>query len=348
MPFDLHAISDAGIRHEFEQIQSRAAGIAQSLHAGYGSDRKLIAFRYIGDREFNAFALLEEEAYVIELNASVPLFAILLFSKLMSDAEVLHDLDSSGMRASDFAIPFVADPADFDKRVDWKIELNRLRAFAASTIADLCSTFVLCHEFGHILGGHVEGMEYYYGRRRIAELVTLRGFAAEDSERRQAWEFDADKIAVALLLQFIDELDANRADHWRTKAVFSDSDGFHYEHTLAIAVAALFAFFIYVQGMRTKLDRRSSHPHPYVRALYLKHMLLQGARDRRTVDIEAFDLLLDRRLDEMMIALERIGLLKASTYTRAYIGKAEREVDALAERSRKHRDSCAAWTWNLS
>jgi len=338
-------ISDPGLLSDFRHLAHRARSIARQLHAAYGTERKEIKFDFIDAGEFNAFAGADEGFYVVELNKAVPLFSIILFYRLLSDPDVLPHLDASGDFASSFSLPFVIDPAEFARRSEWEIKANEIRAFAAGTIADFCSTFVVCHEFGHILYGHVEGMRFYYGDGGLAELVSREASFGVETARRRAWEHDADRFSAALLIQFVDELVADRMKHPRTKLVFTDPEGFHTEHTLAIAVASLFAFFVYVQGMRTKLDRLSSHPHPYVRATYLKHMLVQTARSRGRLDLRVFRQLLDRRLEEFMLVLERVGLLDTRTYTRAYMRQVDEELNHLDAISHEHRESCARWRW---
>lgn len=338
-------ISDPGLLSDFRHIAHRSRSIARQLHDVYGAGRKPIKFGYVDGGEFNAFAGADEDSYVIELNKAVPLFSIILFYRLLSDPEVLPHLDKSGGVASNFSLPFVIDPADFGRRSDWQITANAIRAFAAGTIADFCSTFVVCHELGHILSGHVEGMRFYFGDGGLTELVSREQSFGVDMAQRRTWEHDADRFSATLMIQFVEELVADRLKHERTRSVFSHPDGFHTEHTLAIAVASLFAFFVYVQGMRTKVDRLSSHPHPYVRATYLKHMLLQAARNRRRINVRAFQSLLDKRLDEFMVVLARIGLLDARAYTSAYIKQVEAELGHLDALSREHRDSCARWRW---
>ncbi len=344
-PFDITTISDEGLRREYQFLESRADNIARSVSAAYGAGRKPIAFRYINESEFNAYAGEDGNSYTVEVNASMPLFGVILFSRLLSDAAVFPFLDAAGMKASDYALPFIIDPADFDRRVDWQIKLNGIRAFAASTIADICSTFVICHEVGHIMSGHVEGIRFYERRARVAELVSRARIAGTTVARRQAWEYDADVIAASLLIQFIDQLIEIGERDARVRAIFCRDDGRSLEHTLAIVVAGLFAYFSYVQGMRHKLDKSSSHPAPIVRAHYLKDMLFAAVRDRNGFDAGLFHALLDERVDEMLIALEQVELFNASVHSEAYIDDIESELERLQVLQRQYRPSCARWTW---
>lgn len=343
--FDITRIEDAGLRTDFAHVAKRAGNIAGSLHAAYGAGRRPIAFRYVDGAEFNAFADADPERFRIEMNAAVPLLSILLFHKLLMDEAVLPHVAPAAHKASRFDLAFIVDPADFGRRADWRIEIDALRGFAAGTIADLCSTFVLCHEFGHVLAGHVEGSIHHFGAARVAELVARDLEVGRLSELRQAWEYEADELAAVLVMNFVEELAEVSLHQPRTRDVFSDGDGLHFEGVLAVAVASLFAFFTYVHGMRLKLDRASSHPHPHVRATYLKHMLLQAARGRRDVDIEAFHARLDLRLDEMMRALARIEILKPALYSRRFIRGVDGELDRLEALRERHCDSCAPWRW---
>ncbi|MFG1339982.1 hypothetical protein [Xanthobacter autotrophicus] len=352
--FDISAIGGEAIRQEYAHLQRRAETLAASFAASQGRPASTIAFRYINESEFNAFASREGDGYLVELNAAVPLFVIILFYRLLTDPRVLPHLDASGMVASDFELPFIVDPDDFDRRVDWKIAANPMRAFAAGTLADLCSTFVILHEFAHVLCGHADGLLHYESDRKLAEMVRrasqtkvrpkkIDKVHKAGIERRKAWEADADVIAGAFLVQAVDEL-IHQGDE-RAWQVFSHAGGFHLEHTLAITVTALFAFFCYVQGARDKLNRTSDHPHPQVRALLVKDILLQVASQRWDIDGEKFHALLDERMDEMMEVLEDIGLFDPAQFTAAFDRKLDRERAGLDKLRERYRESCRQWCW---
>jgi hypothetical protein len=263
--FNLETISDPATRTEYKNFMARAERIAQSVSRAYGIDKNPIDFRFIEGNEFNAFAGEQNEAFLIEVNASVPFFNLILCSRLLSERSVLPFLDHDGRAVSAFTLPFVIDPAQFDHRADWQINLNEIRAFAASTIADMISTFVVCHEFGHIIGGHAGSLHALGGEGEIAELVSHIRMSALERDQRQAREYDADHVAASLLISFVEELVADCAINPRTRAVFSRADGRDFEHTLAILMASLFAFFTYVQGMRRTLNKHTAHPQPIVR-----------------------------------------------------------------------------------
>lgn len=344
-PFDLSAISDEGLRREYEFLQTRMSGIVRSVGAAYGQGRKPIAFRYIDDRSFNAYAGQDADAYRIELNASVPLFNFILFARILSSKSVLPYLSARGTKVSQFELPAVLDPAKFERRAKWRIDLNEIRAFAAGSLADMCSTFVACHELGHVVSGHVDALGALEGSTRVAELMARSQTRGEAADRRQAWEYEADSVAAYFLSQFVEELVATCADNPRAAAVFSRPDGRTTEHTLAILIAASFAFFSYVQGIRRKLRQHSSHPAPMVRAHHLKNILFAMFRDRPTFDGDLFHSLLDVRLDEMIGVLAKLQLFQEDVFTDEYMDAIDAELERLEALQMKFRPFCQDWSW---
>ncbi|WP_149535755.1 M48 family metalloprotease [Siccirubricoccus phaeus] len=344
-PFDIGAISDEGLRREYQHLQSRVRSVARSLREGYGQGRKPIEFRYINDGSFNAYAGMDAAAFRIEINASVPLFVTILFYRILSDRKFLPFLDTRGTRASRMSLPAVVDPSNFDRRQTWHIALNGIRAFAAGTIADACSSIIAYHELGHIVSGHVEARAVLEGKHRVAELLERAIVPAEIAERRQAWEYEADGVANTLIARFIEELVEECGKSERVAAVFARADGRHLEHTLAILVTAAFAFFSYVQGVRRKIRKVSSHPAPMVRAYYLKDMLFAIFRRKVEFDQRLFLELLDKRMDEMIGVLVKLGLMDLDSYTDEYIDQIDDELARLAELQMRYRPVSAPWAW---
>lgn len=352
--FDYRLISDPAIQTDYRHLEYRSKNIASSIMQAYGREKKPIAFRFINEGEFNAFASVDDDRnhYQVEVNAAVPLLVMMLFYRLFSDKRVLPLLDPDAAPATNFELPFILNPETFDRPIEWQVSTSAIRGFAAGTVADLCSTFVVLHEFGHIICGHADGIRHYEKGEKLAELVSrarqpgnLTERRKRALERRKAWERDADMIAAIFLVQFVEDLANPALTEPRTRRVFSDADGFNLEHTLAIAVAALFAFFCYVQGSRQKLEKQSSHPHPQVRSLFVKDMLVQELSKRRKLDTDKFHDLMMERLEEMMNALADIDLLDTSGFTAAFDRTMDQERKGLETLHAAHKDSCAQWRW---
>jgi hypothetical protein len=343
--FDPQSLQDEGIQREFAFLERRARNVAHSVLARYDKPENSVAFRYIDERGYNAYARLERRQYHIELNAAVPLLNLMLFYGLLSDSRFLPDLDSTGMDASNFTVPFFIDPTNFDKRANWQVNCNAIRAFAAGTLADTCNTFVMLHEFGHVLCGHCEGKLHYTGEGTIAELVSIKRPAIADLERDLAWEGDADMVAGALLAQFVEGLVSDIKLNTRTNAVFADPDGFHMENTAAIVVASLFSLFCYIEATRHSLERYSTHPHPQVRALLVKNVLHQQLAERGAFNSEIFHDYLDAHLDDAMIVLESLRLFDPKGYSMGFSKSVDREFARLKILQERYRSDCAQWSW---
>jgi hypothetical protein len=345
--FDINQISDEAIRTDFRHLERRANLIAKSLVEGYGPGRKPIEFRFINESEFNAYARFDtaNDQHLVEINAAVPLFTMILFYRLLSDNRVLHYLDPAGAVASDFDLPFVIDHENFERRVDWKIEANSIRAFAAGTIADICNTFVILHEFAHVICGHVDAMQYYEGKAKVAEFASRRKQPKADKDRRLAWEAEADMIAAGFLVQYIGDLVEVTKTDLRAKQVFGHVQGYEWEHTLAIVVASLFGFFCYVEGTRRALHQHGDHPHPQVRSLAIKDFLLQAAEQRVAIDGEPFSIALDARLSEMMDVSYELGLFDPKQFTTAYSDGIDSQLEALRSLVEEFQDSCFGCRW---
>ncbi|NKE48638.1 hypothetical protein HB662_27980 [Roseomonas frigidaquae] len=343
--FDIDAISDEGLRREYDFLQRRTESLAASISRAYGSGRGPIEFRYINDGKFNAYAGVEESAYIIEVNASIPLFMMVLFSRILSERSVIAFLPTAGTKASRFTLPAIIDPADFDRRANWRVNLNGIRAFAAGTLADMCSTLVAFHELGHIIGGHVDAISRIEGEARIAELLSRVSLKAEAAERRQAWEYEADGIAAFFLSHFVEELVSESGKNDRVAEVFARKDGRNAENALAILIAAAFAFFSYVQGVRREMRMDSSHPSPMVRAYHLKNVLFAIFQNKPGFDSDLFHQLLDERMDEMIGVLIKIKLFDDDIFTEEYMDAIDAELERLALLQKRYRPLCEPFAW---
>lgn len=342
--FDYKTISDEAIQTEYGHILRRGDAIAKAVHDAYGSGRKQIKTVYVANQTFNSFASDNGDHYLIEVDSSVPLFLLILFGRLMSDETIMPSLDSSGTLESDYSLPFIADPINFDNRQEWKIGLNSIRSFAAGTLADICSTFVLCHEVGHIINGHIEGLNHYEGRGKLAELTSFSKTASKKHERRQAWEYDADAVAATLVTNFISELFEDIEKNERSAETFGLGKD-TLTNILAITIVALFAFFSYMRGIRHKMHLKSNHPHPIVRAYYIRDMLYAAAKNRWDIDQEILLKLVDERLAEFMGVMEKMDIFDGAVFNDQYITQIDENYDRLVMLQEKYKSSCSEWSW---
>ena len=342
--FDLNRISDPAIRQEYRTVLDRGERLSSSFARTLGRDRRSIQYRYIEAPVFNAAASAQDDHYLIELHNSVPLFLLMLFSRLLSDPDVMPELEPGGEVVSKFTLPAVIDPADFQQRAEWDIELNRLRSFAAGTLADLCATFVLCHEAGHVICGHVDALPDLEGQTRLLELVSREEISPEALERRQAWEFDADAIAASLTMNFVDELLVVARQDERSRAVFGAVED-PLGKILSLSMAALFGFFCYLKGSRDDLDVASTHPHPLIRSAYIRSMVVTEARRRWNYDPRRLEALMNDQQEIFADSLERLGLIGPAMFRGDHSAAIETGCDRMRALQIKHRPSTARWSW---
>lgn len=342
--FDVASIPDEAIRERYERALRRGLAMSAAMARDFPQQRP-VRLVITEEMAFNAHAGSDNDGYRLELAKPVPLFLVVLFERLLSDPRLLPWLDGEGEKVSDYQTPFVFDPAYFGLRELWSIQLTDIRSFAAGMLADIALAFMQMHELGHVMCGHVEGYHAHTGRRSMAELaVAPDRVNAIQLERERAWEADADSVAASLLVQYLRELVAVASEHPKAGEVFGRGEE-TVEHILSLAVVALYALFAYLRGARYALGRTSSHPHPFVRANYVKDMMMTVARREWPLDLDRFAALMDARLDEMLQALAEADLSDNAVFDDAYIAAAEREGEALMRLRRKHRKSCLAWSW---
>jgi hypothetical protein len=317
-----------------------AAGMIDS----FGTTRAPVKMYFIDEEAFNAYASSDDDCYILELGKPVPLFLLILFERILSDPRLFPWLPTTGEIVTDYEVAFIFDPADFAGREKWKINLTELRSFTAGILADITVAFVQMHELGHVMCGHIEANRHLTGRRAMVEMVAEQPPSRLQVERERAWEADADAVAASFLVRYLTEL-VEQTEQNNLAALAFGGGKQTIEHVLSVTVVALYAMFSYFRGARYRIGKRSSHPHPLVRSFYVKDMLITAARREWTLDLEVLGELIDQRLDEMLIALEAVGLSKNHLFNDRYLSRTEKEVAYIMDIRAKHRRSCLQWAW---
>lgn len=345
MTFDINQISDAGIRQEFVILTKRSQAIFKDVSSSLGHGKLPIELSFINDGSFNAYAGKGPSNYKIEINAAVPLLSLMLFTRLFSDPAYFGHIQSDGALVSDFVTPAIIDIRDFEKRTDWAVQLNAARSFSAGTMADICSTFTVCHELGHIIAGHVDAVREIEGRDGIRELVSIVKAANERTECSQAWECDADAVSATLMVNFVEELSRNARTNPKVGAMFAERKNHLTEEVLASVCSALFAFFAYVDGVKKQINVASSHPHAVVRAFYFKDMICKAMEQRAPFDFEAFSKIVDRQVDEALSVLEKMELFDPNAFSDEFLDQMDSERARMILIQQKYRAVALPWSW---
>ncbi|MEM8634391.1 MAG: hypothetical protein AAGF33_05380 [Pseudomonadota bacterium] len=302
-PFDLDLISSPDIRREYDLVLQRAQALGKDVHAAYGTGKPPFVFRYVQSFQFNAAVEALPQYYLISIESSIPIFAITLFSRMMTNDAVLPHIPNQGSLAADYTLPGVVDPRDFDHRANWTIQTNDIRSYAALIYAEVCTFFVAAHEIGHVVAGHVDALEALGEKTCLLELVELEAFDADNAAMRRAWEIDADSVAAKLVVFYVEEL-VLRADKREDVSAILGKD--RLSSAVAIVISALFVFFRYARSASSLIEVKGHHPHPIVRAINLYELLTNAAVERWRLNEKNFFEAFDQRFPEAMEAVSEI------------------------------------------
>ncbi|MDJ0686532.1 MAG: hypothetical protein QNJ84_17765 [Alphaproteobacteria bacterium] len=303
--FDFSRIENEQVRAVFERMLKVNTVAGAAVQKAYGKAKKPVSTIFVDDPVFNASASLGQSRYLIKISASVPLLTAMLFGRFFAQSAVMPWLTPSdeAVGARNDTVQFITDPKDFGDRDVWRVSLTNERLIASAKFADMCLAFIALHELGHVVAGHAEGTRHYYGRAEFSELFAVGSRPTDQRERDQSWEYDADAVAVVLLMDYLDDLAKQKSGLTKHEILF-DKDKDLFTQLLSFMVIALFVLFNYIRGARYDLELATSHPHPMVRIQYIKDMMVHEARKRTEFDLLLFLDLIDQRLEEAMIGLE--------------------------------------------
>ena len=230
------------------------------------------------------------------------------------------------------------------------------RSEGAKVLSRLCMEFVLAHEHGHIIGGHVDQLAFEH-----AETIGLSEFnvvSRDDhdttyDERSQAWEYEADTIGAVLLDKQIDDLLAavksqNLADDDRT---FLGAPEIAVEHIGALAIVALYVLFRLLRKTKDELVLLGHHPDPLVRAFICRNVIAHRLVHRHHFDQDRFRKLMLFHLETFDWALEDLGYAASQMADDDGVDQVNAALEDLAKLQRKyhHTTNDTRWTeWSMS
>lgn len=238
----------------------------------------------------------------------------------------------------------------------WLTTESPERSRGAELLSRLCMDFVVAHEHGHIIGGHVDQLAFEH-----AETIGLSEFnvvSRDDhdttyDERSQAWEYEADTIGAVLLDKQIDELIAavksqNLADDDRT---FLGAPEIAVEHIGALAIAALYVLFRLLRKTKDELVLLGHHPDPLVRAFICRDVIAHRLVHRHHFDQDRFRKLMLFHLETFDWALEDLGYAASQMADDDGVDQVNAALEGLAKLQRKyhHTTNDTRWTeWSKS
>lgn len=305
--FDIDALSDDQLRARYQSLRKRFADAARSAEDGYGLGGQKISFRFVYSDRFNACCRINEGSYEVDIATAIPVLTLLFFDQLFSCPRIMKWLPGEDSKAVSYDVQFSSGPHGLSRIKDWSIKTSPLRAYVAYIASEIASTFVLMHELGHVLCGHLQARDAIYGDPFIAEFSYIGESSAEDFELGQLFEYEADAAAAWLITQYVDELVKAANEDERAQKAFG-FDRHAAERSVAFCVIVLYALFAYLKVLKSKFSLQSSHPDPLVRAFYVRDMIWKVAKERHVLDDEVVGEMLEDLFEEVNSVLVRLGL----------------------------------------
>ncbi|MBO9399146.1 hypothetical protein J7400_20920 [Shimia sp. R9_2] len=244
----------------------------------------------------------------------------------------LDDLFNQLLRQSD-----VMDWMEEPDAVGTIEDLPEARRITATYLSKLCLDFIVNHELGHILCGHLEALTDLGEDSQIAELNVVELAGGTEDPLKQIWEIDADLVGASLLRAQLDELIRivlNSEIGSVTRHIFGPPK-IAREHCISLVTVALYCLFRFLRDAAEQLNMKGDHPDPLVRAFYIRNALVPAALERHEIDLDMFDELFTARFEEFDDALEHLGF--SSTLTQNDLGIAAIN-DAVSELLKSRRE----------
>lgn len=350
--FDYQSLKGKEFRRYYANVLVRAEEVARSTIAAYRptSSSMTIEYAFVRDPMFNAMASLKDGHAKIYLSASIPILLRILFDKLCSFEQVLPllPLPTGIPNQEHYTTTFMLKPSERAKLTQFDVLLSNERAEASRILADMCVMFIVLHELGHVLCGHLGASTRYFSNDSLAELASHREREGRGQRLRQYWEYQADAIASGLLPQFIDHVVKNATQYQPWVLQLSEISDHQQEivcHLTALTNAAITVLFLYMNECRMKLNQTSNHPHPVVRAFYVKDMVARSVADRWNLDPQKIGELQYGYIEPFLFALNQIGLDVLTGWTDPFLDDVERRVLTLKHAGKRLAGVTRPWSW---
>lgn len=336
--FDIDALSNDQLRARYQSLRKRFTDAARSAEDGYGLGGQKISFRFIYSDRFNAYCRIDQDGYEVDIATAIPVLTLLFFDQLFSCPRIMKWLPGGDNDAVSYDVQFSSGPHDLTSIKDWSIKTSPLRAYVAYMASEIASTFVLMHELGHILCGHLQARDAIYGDPFIAEFSYFAESTAEDFELNQLFEYEADAAAAWLITQYVDELVEATNEDERAQEAFG-CGGHAAERSVAFCVIVLYALFAYLRALKSRLSLQSSHPDPLVRAFYVRDMIWKVAKERHALDDEVVGEMLEDLFEEVNLELVGLGLQSEEQFQQdSDFEQIDLDVERLKASKTKYRE----------
>jgi len=350
---DVDELPDGHLKTHCQYLLSRATDINHSLVSGYGMPAYLDNIRlritakpYIG-------ASIRCDAGLAEIELSIKMIHSLrcLFERLFSDDALLPQIADDSEGRIRYSGQYLKDVIRSDDWVMYDFDLSKNHWMASNALSDLCITFVLLHEYGHLIAGHAGYQSEHSEGGYVSEFATITESREDNPNLRRYWEYQADNIAASFLTQYVERLIDVAPNHqtWilhLRKEPMSSKLAIATEVS-ALAIGVIHVLFLYMDYLSDKDDRKSYHPAAQGRMMYSKdilaeHMCLRITDLSPEIIVETY---FEQYLENVMSAMNNIGIPTTHRFGDDYMQVGETDYQTLVHSHEQYRSVTAPWSW---
>ncbi|KAB8154291.1 hypothetical protein EZY14_007585 [Kordia sp. TARA_039_SRF] len=351
--FDTNLLKDPTLKKLYDYVLVRSRNIYNVFADVYleKSKNKDIQIEYAFSTKFQASASKKSKhLYCVNMHSPVLLLMRSLFDCLMTFDEIGLEICGKTSTSSTFnSLPIIPDIRNISQKKYVKVTSDLDRTFVSSILTDFVGTFMMLHEIGHVVSGHVESCKTYFNEDQVLEIFgLLKHKKLKKIQLRQSMEFDADMIAARLIPQYIEQLYSKTLEDKRYQKAFKNIYNTNYllEELTALSLAALFTLFVYMVGSDKDVEcEKSFHPHPLSRCQYIKDGIIQTLKEKHSLNQE---ILIERYLthiDQVLICFDRLGMYNPILFSDTYFDNADKDIERIFKITRENRKLCEKWSW---
>ena len=178
----------------------------------------------------------------------------------------------------------------------------------AQALFQFSSTFVFCHELGHIWAGHVDHFFKEYPNAKLSETTSTPCYEDLPPKLKQAIELDADRAAVSLFTCSL--LDLSHAFQDRDQAF----------RAWLTAMFLVYSIMGEVSGSVASY-RGNTHPHPWLRMMFIIPHACHEVSQRTQQSKEALEAIAMRVVGDIQDTWTRLKISGCQLWTDSSLRK---------------------------
>lgn len=347
--FNPENIQEESLRRIYTYQAIRANEVYSSFSAHYPRGKKrILDYKYIKGDKLRAYTTSIWKYDKIRVSSPTIYMVRSLCDQLLANEGFLPTIVGSDKYVKRENIPnFLADPFEVNFQLQGEAPDNANRLLFSDLMADMCATFILCHEIGHIICGHTTFFKTLFNSECL-DFFSITSSKDITVELKQAMEYDADIVASALLPQYIEQLSKSVKSNKRHQEIFKEviSQGKLQEDILMLSLMFLYAMFVYIQGRgELKYNAMSEHPHPLLRAMYVKDAVITRMKERNKLDLAYILEKLPMYFDQFDERLEQFSLNQPEVIIEDIFRRQDGLMQGLIENAKIHRGVCRHYSW---